>query len=226
VGTASERSKTLEILRTLRRRYPAPIQPRSGKITNHLGAVIVGRDSDPVSAYRACERLMAEFVDWNEIRVARCGEIERLLRPYVGERRAGEVARRLVYCLQQIFEGRGDLNLDGLAKTSPAEARKFLLALDCIDRDEANLVLLLGLGDPVMPVDGDVLRAGKRLGMISNSATKLQAQRALETTLEGEDLHACYVALREHARRVCFAESPSCRECPVARSCRYGRKAH
>ena len=72
-----------------------------------------------------------------------------------------------------------------------------------------------------MPVDTDILRAGKRLGVIAQTATKLQAQRALETALEGEDLHECYVALREHARVFCFTDSPSCTGCPVRKSCRY-----
>lgn len=221
----SSRNKALEIIRILKKKYPAP-QTSSGELVGLLGGVIVGRNADPENAWRACERLTNEFVDWNEVRVARCGEVERVLRPYLGARNSGGAARRLVYCLQQIFQLRGCMNLDGLAKTSPAEARKFLLSLDCISRDEANLVLLLALGDPVMPVDNDVLRTGKRLGMISSTATKLQAQRALETALEGEDLHACYIALREHARRVCFTESPACRECFVAGSCRYGQKVH
>ena len=77
-----------------------------------------------------------------------------------------------------------------------------------------------------MPVNSDMLRAGKRMGVISNSATKLQAQRALETALEGEDLHACYVALREHARQVCFPDTPACNTCAIRGVCRHKPKVH
>lgn len=222
MGKAPAASRTRGILRTLRRRYPRKRAPPSGRITSHLAAVIVGRDGEGDGAYRACRKLLTDFVDWNEVRVARWGEVERVLRPYVGERRSGEAARRLVYCLQQIFQTRGEVSLECLAEDPPPEAKKFLLGLNFLDHDEVNLILLLGLGEPVMPVDSDVLRAGKRLGVISHTATKLQAQRALEQTLEGEDLHACYVALREHGRRVCFSESPECKPCPLRRSCRYG----
>ncbi len=52
---------------------------------------------------------MQEFVDWNEVRVARCGELARALHPFLSDGRAGETARRLVYCLQQIFQSRGTL---------------------------------------------------------------------------------------------------------------------
>jgi endonuclease-3 len=220
------RAKTLGIVRALKRKYPKAAVPTNGNLTDHLAAVIISRGTGTSNAYKACTKVMAEFVDWNEVRVARWGEIERMLRPQLGREESPEAARRLVYCLQQIFQKRGDVDLSGLAKTSPAEARRFLLSLDCVDRDEANLVLLLGLGDPVMPVDSDVLRASKRMGVVSNTATKLQAQRALETVLEGEDLHACYLALREHARRICLTDSPSCRTCPVGASCRHKKRAH
>jgi endonuclease-3 len=220
VATTSVGSRARELLKTLRRRYPRKSAPPSGELINHLAAVIIGRDAEPDRAYRACHKLLADFVDWNEVRVARWGEVERVLRPYVGDR-SGEAARRLIQCLQQVFLIRGNVNLSAAAETSPTDTRQFLLGLELLDRDEGNLVLLLGLGEPVMPVDSDVLRASKRLGVIANSATKLQAQRALEQSLEGEDLHACYVALREHARRVCFTDSPECPSCTVRKQCRH-----
>jgi endonuclease III len=226
VVATSARTKTLEIVRTLKRSIPKTSVPTNGNLTDHLAAVIIGRGAETPNAYRACARLMHEFVDWNEVRVARWGEIERVLRPFLGFDEAPEASRRLVYCLQQIFQKRGDVDLSGLAKTSPADARRFLLELDCVNRDEANLVLLLGLGDPVMPVDSDVLRTSKRIGVVANGATKLQAQRALESVLEGEDLHACYLALREHARRICLTDSPECANCPINGACRHQRRRH
>ena len=220
------RKRARDVIRTLKRRYPRDTEPPPGGITDHLAAVLIDRDAGGYDAYRATGKLLEEFVDWNEVRVARWGEIERVVRPFVREGRSGEAARRLVYALQLVFQARGDLNLDLLARSSPIDARKFLLSLNCLDQDEVNLILLLGLGEPVMPVDSDVLRAGKRLGVISHTATKLQAQRSLEVALEGEDLHACYVALREHARRVCFTNSPECGDCPLKGGCRYGSEMH
>ncbi len=211
------------ILKTLKRKYPRKSAPPARGVTYHLAAAIVGRDSPAEKTFAACRKMLLKFVNWNEVRVARHGEVERTLRPHLDERRSGEAARRLVYCLQQIFQTRGSVSLDGFARTSPADARKYLLELDFLSRDEVNLVLLLGLGDAVMPVDSDMLRAGKRLGVISHTATKLQAQRALEQSLAGEDLHACYVALREHARRFCSMDSPECPACPLRKQCRPGR---
>ncbi len=214
-------TRTRGILRSLRRKYPRRSAPPSGGITNHLAAVILGRDTDGAKAYTACRRLLTEFVDWNEVRVARWGEVERVLRLHVGERRSGDATRRLLYCLQQVFELRGEVGLTALTPDVLSEARKFLLLLNFLDADEVNLVMLLGLGEPVMPVDSNVLRPGKRRGGISHTATKLQAQKALEQSLEGEDLHACYLAMREHARRVCFTESPDCKQCSTRKKCRY-----
>ena len=226
MATATSTSRARAVIKRLKTRYSTKKVPRSKGITCHLAAAVIGRDADCVKAYKACENALDEFVDWNELRVARWGEVERALRPYVGERRSVDAARRLVQCLQQIFQARGEVDLDSFAEKAPNEARQFLMGLDYLDRDEGNLVMLLGFGEPVMPVDGDVLRTGKRLGVVSNGATKLQAQRALEQSLEGEDLHACYVALREHARRVCFSESPQCSSCHVRKDCRYGPRVN
>lgn len=221
-----QKGRALNVLRALRRAYSTRAERPRGALVDHLAAVLVSREATNRNASRACGRLMQEFVDWNEVRVARCGELARALRPFLSDGRAGETARRLVYCLQQIFKSRGTLDLDGLAKTSPAETRKFLQELESIDKDEVDLVLLLGLGEAVLPVNSDMLRAGKRMGVISNSATKLQAQRALETALEGEDLHACYLALREHAREVCFPDTPACDSCAIRTTCNHRRKVH
>jgi len=226
VATTVSTSRARAIIKKLKREYPRKGTPPRRGITCHLAAAVIGRDAESNKAYKACENALDEFVDWNELRVARWGEVERALRPYLGERNAVDAARRLVQCLQQIFQVRGEASLDAFAEKTPAEAWQFLTGLDYVDRDESNLVMLLGFGEPVMPVDGDVLRAGKRLGVIANGATKLQAQRALEQSLKGDDLHACYVALREHGRRLCFSESPACRNCPVRRSCRHAPKTN
>lgn len=226
MATPTTAVRTRAIIKRLKKKYPRKKAPPARGITCHLAAVVIGRDADSSKAYKACDDALSEFVNWNELRVARWGEVERALKPYVGEDNAVDAARRLVQCLQQIFLARGEVDLDGFAEKLPADVGQFLMGLDYLDRDEGNLVKLLGLGEPVMPVDGDVLRAGKRLGVISHGATKLQAQRALEQSLQGEDLHACYVALREHARRVCFSESPECRSCPVKSNCRHGPRAN
>lgn len=221
-----QKPRALNVLRALRRAYPNRAERPKGTLVDHLAAVVLSRETTNRSASRASARLLREFVDWNEVRVARCGELERAIHPFMPDDRGGEAARRLVYCLQQVFQSRGTLDLDGLARTSADETRKFLQGIDGVNKDEVDLVLLLGLGESVMPVNSDMLRAGKRMGVISNSATKLQAQRALETALEGEDLHACYVALREHARQVCFPDTPACNTCAVRRVCRHKPKVH
>jgi endonuclease III len=226
LATPQLRRRAREVFGALRQSYPKPAARPAGGIIDQLAAVLVDRDAVDGAAYRATAWLLQEFVDWNEVRVARWSEVERALRPFVHGGASGETARRLVYALQLVFQARGDLNLDGLAKASPAEAKGFLMSLNCLDPDEVSLVLLLALGEQVMPVDGDILRTGKRLGVISHTATKLQAQKSLEASLEGEDLHACFLALRDHARSVCFPDTPECEGCPVRGVCRNGRRAN
>ena len=120
--TVSASTRTLTIIRRLKEKYPRGKAPPSRGITCHLAAVVIGRDGDSGKAYKACDDALSEFVDWNELRVARWGEVERALRPYVGEGNSVDASRRLVQCLQQIFQSRGEVDIDGFAKASPADA--------------------------------------------------------------------------------------------------------
>jgi endonuclease III len=86
----------------------------------------------------------------------------------------------------------------------------------------AACVLLFALGRPVMPVDTHVHRVARRLGIISEKVTAVQAHPLL-TELAGADdaeqVYAVHVDFVRHGRRICHARRPACGECPLAGMC-------
>ena len=76
MAMTSAATRARAIIKKLKRKYPRKAAPPSRGITCHLAAVVIGRDTETGKAYKACDRALAEFVDWNEIRVARWGEVE------------------------------------------------------------------------------------------------------------------------------------------------------
>jgi pyruvate dehydrogenase E2 component (dihydrolipoamide acetyltransferase) len=70
-------SRARAIIKKLKKEYPRKGAPPRRGITCHLAAAVIGRDAESNKAYKACENALDEFVDWNELRVARWGEVER-----------------------------------------------------------------------------------------------------------------------------------------------------
>lgn len=210
------------VMRSLAKGYSVPSPPR--RVVDCIVAVIIARETSLASARRACSHLMKRFVDWNEVRVSRTGEVERALHPFIKNGRAVEVARTLIYCLQQVFMMHGNLGLDEFARERPDALGSLMADLGCLTKEESALVMMLGLGQSVMPIDGDMLKAGKRMGFIRRTATKVQARHALENVLDGSNLYVFYHALREHSRRVCLTDSPECDRCSVRRACKHAKR--
>ena len=160
--------------------------PALGPLEEVVGAIISQHTSGPNSR-RAYERLRARFPTWEDVREAPlegiqeaiwCAGLARLKAP------------RLKALLAQVTAERGALDLGFLEALSPAEAMAWLRHLPGVGQTTAACVLLFGMGRPVMPVDGGILRVSRRLGLIAPRGSADEAQRVLEGGVEpGEVLH-------------------------------------
>ena len=128
-----------------------------------MGAIISQHTSGPNSR-RAYERLRARYPTWADVREAPlegiqeaiwCAGLARLKAP------------RIKSLLAQITAERGALDLGFLAGLSPAGAMAWLRRLPGVGQTTAACVLLFGMGRPVLPVDGGILRVSRRLGLIA-----------------------------------------------------------
>jgi endonuclease III len=193
--------------------------PALGPLEEVVGAIISQHTSGPNSR-RAYERLRARFPTWEEVRGAPlegiqeaiwCAGLARLKAP------------RLKALLAQISAERGALDLGFLEALSPAEAMAWLRHLPGVGQTTAACVLLFGMGRPVMPVDGGILRVSRRLGLIAPRGSADEAQRVLEGGVEPGEVYTLHLNLIRLGRELCTPAAPACPVCPLNDLCAHFR---
>jgi endonuclease-3 len=165
-------------------------------------------------------RLRERFPSWEQVRDAPPAEVEEAIRP-------GGISKvksvRIQAILRAISADRRDppheLSLDWLSRAPIEEARDYLTALPGVGRKTAACVLLFAYGLHDVPVDTHVSRVGSRLGLLRAGAPFEELHdQMLALTPPGQELEL-HVNLLRHGRRTCFARSPACGECALARMC-------
>ena len=106
-----------------------------------------------------------------------------------------------------------------MREAPPLASREVLCALPGVGRKTAACVLLFSFGAREVPVDTHVARVGTRLGLLRPGAPFEELHDSmLAITPPGEELEL-HMNLLRHGRRTCFARSPACARCELARSC-------
>lgn len=149
----------------------------------HLAlALLLAACGDMADSLAALSRLRRDFVDWNEVRVARVQEIVRSLGEMAG---AEEAARRIKEEYNAFFEKKGALNFDFLAAGKPSETRRQLnQLLPRIGKGAAALLLYEFCPGASLPLSDEGLRQARKDGVVGKSADRNQVARALADGLE------------------------------------------
>jgi endonuclease III len=213
--------KVHAVLSALERRQGRRRRPPPTDVLSEMIDIVIRSLSNGRLSRTAVKNLKKEFVDWNEVRVARVLEVVNAMRMPVD---GTPIARRIIGLLSAVFNDRGSLDLDPLAQASTAEIKQFLAGLEPLGRDLVPVVMLLAMNQNVMPVDEAVIRVHKRYGISPPGATAAQIRRTLEEALPGDELYRYYMAVRHLAERSCLHDAPACQSCPTRRDCRWRQK--
>lgn len=189
-------------------RQPEPLE--------ELAQALLGEGVPRKEAARARRELGRAFVDWNEVRISRPGEVAAAIRPMP---EALERAERLVAALRSIFAARGSVSLAFLHEVSPKEAEEFLDGIQGLGRQARARVLLHALGLPAVPATPPLLRVAARLGFIEPTDTPDAAVERLEKIVPRSQMALFHALLHEHGRRACLVNAPRCGRCPVRTLC-------
>lgn len=162
---------------------PGPHPPRA---LDHLAlSVILGMGAELEDGLAGLQRLRREFVDWNEIRVARTQEIVRVLGQVPD---AEEVASRIKEEYNAFFEKKGALAFDFLATGKPAEARRHLnQVLPRIGKGAIAFLLYEFCPRATFPLSDEALRQARRDGLVGKNGDRNQVSRALSDGLDVSD---------------------------------------
>lgn len=159
---------------------PGPHAPRA---MEHLAlAILAANGADTAEALGALDRVRRNFVDWNEIRVARGQELARSLGAIPG---AEKSAREISDEYNAFFEKKGALNFDFLAAGKPSEVRRQLVQLlPRLGKGATALLLYEFCPGASLPLSDEGLRQARRDGIAGKTGDRNQLSRTLSDGLE------------------------------------------
>jgi len=204
MGDATQQ-KVVSLIQTLDRRFgkverpvvvPPPASADAGAVAavsaknaQTIAGVVLGLHGPPAEGADAAKKLMAHFVDWNEVRVSRPATLVTVLGRQSRSQARIQLLQRV---LESYFLRQRSLNLDYLYTLKSNEAKRFVADLEVFDREELAAVYLTGFNVPVFP-PSDMLRdAAENVGLLKPKTTTLQMAKKFETSLNEELLYTLY----------------------------------
>lgn len=211
-------SRVRNIRGRLRAYYGTPSMAPHSDPLGELILTVLSQSTNDRNRDVAYLRLRERWPDWAALLDVPVQEIEEAIRP-------GGISKvksaRIKAILESIEEENpyGErLDLAWMAER-PLEGREFLCSLPGVGRKTAACVLMFSYGIDDVPVDTHVSRVGWRLGLFRPGAgfDELHDEMlAITPPGAGLELH---VNMLRHGRRICAAQRPKCRECPLRRMC-------
>jgi endonuclease-3 len=209
------RARVSAIRDRLREMYGRPIARPHGEPIEELVRTVLSQNTNDRNRDVAYDRLRERFPTWDRVRDAPVEDVEDAIRP-------GGLALTKAPRIQDILRRLDGDDLEWLRDAPREEATAYLLALPGVGRKTAACVLIFSFGRPEIPVDTHVNRVGRRLGLISPTASFNQAHDELRAVTDPEDAWELHINLIAHGRAVCRPR-PRCPECALRRMCPYYR---
>jgi endonuclease III len=205
-----------EILKLLEKQYgKRQLIPHNDPVSE-LVLTILSQNTADTNSRPAFKALREAFPDYDQITEASLEEIEQ---PIKGGGLARIKAQRIREALREIKRKRGKLDLEFLKNLPLAEAREWLIELPGVGYKTASCVLLFALGRPALPVDTHVFRVSRRLGLVRENASLMEAHTRLAELVPSADVYEFHVLIIEHGRSICLARSPNCSLCVLENLC-------
>lgn len=204
--------------------YPREDHPeveQRGTSFQVLIQIVISQRATLEKEMQAAQRLFHEFNTPEDIASASPERVAELIKPAGMHRKKAATIIRISKEILSTYNG----NIDELRKLPPEEIRLKLLGLHGVGPKTADCMLELGFAIPYLPVDVNVDRVSKRLGLVHENAGK----EDVRTTLEGmitkdikvyRNVHTFLLALGKYYCK----SSPLCYKCPVADLCSYTEK--
>jgi endonuclease III len=184
--------------------------------------LLLGRDVPAAKVDPVLERLKKEYVDWNEVRLARVDDLREIIAS-TGAPDAELRAIRLRDLLTKVFTDRHALDVEFLRDEDRDKRTLFLASLPGLHFAQAQAFeASLAQEKDDIPVSPHALRVAQRLGWVRGSAVT-KAKKILSEIGGSDPVNLVYGLVRI-AEDTCFVRHPNCPACPLQPVCPVGRK--
>jgi endonuclease III len=187
----------------LEERYGRRKQPKIPDFIEALMTQILELGTSEKASKDAMARLKAEYVDWNDMRVATVREIEDIL----GDKydRCREKAEDIKHLLADLYTAFRRMEINDLLTPEGIQTLRALPDTTNIRRDMVDRALVLALDVKVFPCDEAQFRLLKFLGGVPKHANLENFHKKIDEALEVEDILRLSRVLREHVNTCALA---------------------
>lgn len=204
----------------LRQVYGIPTMAPHGDPLAELVLTVLSQSTNDRNRDVAYLRLTQRWGSWEQVMAAPVEEIEEAIRPGgISKVKSARIKAILNAIASSAPDPRRPLSLDWLKDVPIQQARGHLTSLPGVGRKTAACVLLFTWGLEDVPVDTHVSRVGMRLRLLRPGAGFEELHDQMLSITPGGQALELHVNLLRHGRRTCFARSPSCTRCALARMC-------
>lgn len=218
-------SKDIEALKEKYRKIAPLLEAEYGRKTfkphdgmDELVSCILSQSTTDANRDRGFDALKAKYPNWEAVHHAPEDEFIDTIRP---AGLANSKGPRIQAALGQIYEERGEYNIDFLEDMPVDEAKDWLKSLPGVGPKTAAIVLCFAYGRPAFPVDTHVHRVGKRIGFLPQKISADKAHPAMEAIVPPEEYYPFHLQMIYHGRAICKARGPLCEQCPISQYCDY-----
>ncbi len=212
------KQKAFKIYTILLDHFGLPVWREPLPALDELVSTILSQNTNDRNRDVAFFALKARFPDWESVMNANPDEVMSEIKP---AGLANQKGPRIQAVLKQIFEERGELNLDFLKNLDAQPAMDWLTRFKGVGPKTASIVLQFSLGIPAFPVDTHVHRVSGRLGLRPEGMNAENAHPYLAGLFPPETYGPAHLNIIRLGREICNARNPKCEICPLTTLCDY-----
>ncbi len=185
------------LVNRLKRGGPKPVFLESDNPLEQLIFAVLVENNNPPRARAATQLLVAETVDYNDLRVSTAQELARLVAAELPD--AEDRTTVLIQVLNAVYERENAVTLESLKPRTKKDIHAYLEALDGMTPFVLATTMLYGFGEHNMPVDEDILEILKKDAIIDEAAGAVETEAFLKRQISAGDSALFAALLKRYA---------------------------
>lgn len=216
MNEAKIKAKLQKINDILEEEFGIPERENNDSPLDVLIRTILSQNTNDTNSGRAYDKLRERFQTWENVLKADVDDLAEVIR--VGGL-AKQKSIRIKELLRWIKDTYGKLSIDFVCDMEPSKVIEIFTKLKGIGLKTINVMLCFACGKDVFPVDTHIFRVCKRLALIPNNATPEKAHYIMGQIFPKGKAYSLHVNMITFGRKICHAQKPKCRQCPLIQYC-------
>ncbi len=195
---SKEYSKKIRgLFRSLRSHHPKVVKESYGNVVDALVYGIICERTSEAEAQAAMKRFSDYFVDLNDLRVSRPGEIiEQLGEDTPGTR---DIAITLMSALRSVFDEYNAVSLESLKKTGKRPAKQALEKIEGVSRFVVDYCMLTALQGHAIPLTKKMVEYLRSNELVQEGAYEQEIEGFLAKQISAKNGYEFYALLRRES---------------------------